>query len=324
MALLLRKRLILIEKEGDDGSDYGNDPGMDNATDAVLVRDLSITPQQSDVVSRDLIRPYLGASEQLLANTRVECTFSVELAGSGTAGTAPRYHNALEACGLEEDDQASSVTYTPESSGFSSITIHYNVDGVLHKVTGCRGSFALTANVGEIPSIDFTFTGIYVPPIDFALPSVTYADQATPLIFKNGNTTNFTFLGNSALSLQSVNFEVGNTTVYRELIGGSKEVLITDRAATGTLVIEAEPMSTSVRGGSNLFAASLIDTGLGTNTNLTFQHGTTAGNIVTFTSTRVDLGDLTYSDQDGIAMLNIPYTAIPSTSGNDEFTLVYT
>ena len=43
MALLLRKRLILIEKEGDDGSSYGTDPGMDNATDAVLVRDLSIT-----------------------------------------------------------------------------------------------------------------------------------------------------------------------------------------------------------------------------------------------------------------------------------------
>ena len=50
--------------------------------------------------------------------------------------------------GLEEDDQGT-VTYAPESSGFSSITIHYNVDGVLHKVTGCRGSFTLTANVGE-------------------------------------------------------------------------------------------------------------------------------------------------------------------------------
>ncbi len=74
MALLLRKRLIVIETE----SSYGTDPTPDGA-DAVLVRDLSITPQSSDVVSRDLIRPYLGASQQLLANTRVECTFSVEL-----------------------------------------------------------------------------------------------------------------------------------------------------------------------------------------------------------------------------------------------------
>ena len=90
--LLLRKRLILVETE----STYGTDPTPTGA-DAILVRDLNITPQQSDVVSRDLIRPYLGASEQLLANTRVECTFSVELAGSGTAGTAPQYGRALKA-----------------------------------------------------------------------------------------------------------------------------------------------------------------------------------------------------------------------------------
>ena len=85
MPLLLRKRLILIETE----ATYGTDPVPDGA-DAVLVRDLNITPLQSDVVSRDLVRPYLGASEQLLANTRVECTFSVELAGSGTVATAGR------------------------------------------------------------------------------------------------------------------------------------------------------------------------------------------------------------------------------------------
>lgn len=84
MALLTRKRLILLKKE----STYGTD-STPAGTDAVLVRDLSVTPLQSDVVSRDLVRSYLGASEQLLANTRVQCQFTVELAGSGTAGTAP-------------------------------------------------------------------------------------------------------------------------------------------------------------------------------------------------------------------------------------------
>ena len=50
MALLTRKRVILIEAE----SSYGTDP-TPSATDAVLVRDLTITPQSSDVVSRELI-----------------------------------------------------------------------------------------------------------------------------------------------------------------------------------------------------------------------------------------------------------------------------
>ena len=115
MAQLTRKRVILIEAE----SSYGTDP-TPAATDVVLVRDLSITPQSSDVVNRDVVRPYLGASEQLLANTRVECTFSVELAGSGTAGTAPRYGSALKACGFSETvASGTSVTYAPVSSSFT-------------------------------------------------------------------------------------------------------------------------------------------------------------------------------------------------------------
>ena len=308
--LLLRKRLILVETV----TTYGTDP-TPAGTDAILVRDLNITPQQSDVVNRALIRPYLGASEQLLANTRVECTFSVELAGSGAAGTAPQYGRALQACGLSETVSAgTSVTYAPVSASFSSVTIHYNIDGVRHKVTGARGTFTLNGSVGEIPSIDFTFTGIYNTPDDSALPTVTYSNQATPLIFKNGNTTNFSLLSYSGC-LQSLSMDIGNSVVYRELIGCDKEVLITDRSASGSVSIEMVALATK-----DYFSAALTDGTLGT---LSFTHGSTAGNRVTFSSTSVDIGDVSYGDQDGIAMLNIPYTAIPSTIGNDEFSLLY-
>jgi hypothetical protein len=311
MPLLTRKRLILLESEGT----YGTDPTPTGA-DAVLVRDLNITPLQSDVVGRDLVRPYLGASEQLLANTRVECTFSVELAGSGVAGTAPRYGKALLACGMSETIvAATSVTYAPVSASFGSCTIYYNIDGVLHKVTGARGTFTINCAVGEIPTIDFTFTGIYNTPTDTALPSVTYGDQATPVVFKNGNTTGFELLSYAGC-LQSVSFDVGNTLVYRELVGCTKQVLLTDRASTGSVTLEAVTMATK-----NYFTAALSDGTLG---NLLFQHGQTAGNIIDFASTRVDIGDVSYSDQDGIHMLNIPYTCVPSTAGNDEFSLVYT
>lgn len=311
MPLLTRKRLILLETE----STYGTDPTPDGA-DAVLVRDLSITPLQSDTVGRDLIRPYLGASEQLLANVRVQCTFSVELAGSGTAGTAPRYGKALLACGLSETIVAStSVTYAPVSSSFGSATIYYNIDGVLHKVTGARGTFTINGTVGQIPTIDFTFTGIYNTPTDTALPAVTYANQATPVVFKQGNTTDFQLLSYAGC-LQSVSFDIGNSLVYRELVGCTKQVLLTDRAATGSVTLEAVTMATK-----NYFTAALTDSSLG---NLLFQHGQTAGNIIDFVSTRIDIGDVSYGDQDGIHMLTIPYTAVPSTSGNDEFSLVYT
>ena len=311
MALLTRKRLILIEEE----STYGTDASPDGA-DAVLVRDLSIVPLQSDIVSRDLIRPYLGASEQLLANTRVECTFSVELAGSGTAGTAPRYGKALKACGFSETIAAgTSVTYDPVSANFDSVTIHYNLDGVRHKVTGARGTFTITGDVGEIPTIDFTMTGIYVAPDDSAQPSVTYAAQASPLIFKKGNTTGLNVMGLTTAKLSNYSLEIGNEIVYRELVGGTGEVLLTNRNVTGNLTIEAVALATK-----DYFATALADT-LGI---IEFTHGTTAGNIVKVDSARADIADVSYGDLDGIAMLEIPFTAVPSTTGNDEVELVYT
>lgn len=310
MAQLTRKRVILIEAE----SSYGTDP-TPSATDVVLVTDLSITPQSSDVVNRDVVRPFLGASEQLLANTKVECTFTVELAGSGTAGTAPRYGSALKACGLSETVVSStSVTYAPVSSSFTSVTIHYNVDGVRHIVTGCRGTFELSAEVGAIPTISFTFTGIYNAPTDTALPSVTYGNQATPLIFKNGNTSGFSLLSYSG-ALMSISMDLGVTTVYRELVGGTKEVLITDRASNGSVSIEAPTIAQK-----DYFTAALTDSSLG---NLAFLHGTTAGNKVQLTSSTVDIGDVAYGEADGVAMLEIPYTLVP-TAANNEVSLVFT
>jgi hypothetical protein len=311
MALLTRKRVILIEEE----STYNSDAGPDGA-DAVLVKDLSIVPQQSDVVSRDLIRPYLGASEQLLANTRVQCTFSVELAGSGTAGTAPRFGKALKACGFSETvASGTSVTYDPVSAAFDSVTIHYNIDGVRHKVTGARGTFAITANVGEIPTIDFTMTGVYVAPDDSAQPSVTYANQATPLIFKQGNTTGLNVMGLTTAKLSSYSLDMGNEIVYRELVGGSGEVLLTNRNVTGSVSIEAVALATK-----DYFALALANT-LGI---IEFTHGTSAGNIVKVDSAKADISDVSYGDLDGIAMLEIPFTAVPSTTGNDEIELVFT
>ena len=320
MALQTRKQSILIETE----SSY-NDSTTPNGADAVLVTELSVTPIASDVVSRDYVRPYLGASEQLLANSRVEVSFSVEMVGSGAAGTAPGYSKALLACGLAEQvASGTSVTYTPVSAAFSSIAMFVEIGGsatnenVLHKIRGCRGNVALEAAVGEIPKLNFTFTGIYEVPIDLSsMTTPTYNHQPTPLLFKAGNTSGFNIHGHQA-GLNSLSMDLGNNIIYREVIGSTstKEVLLTDRAASGSVVIDAVKP-----GVKNFFNAAQTDGTLG---NLAFLHGTAAGNIVQLTSTKADLGDISYGDSDGILTMEIPYTLVPSASGNDEFSLIYT
>jgi len=279
------------------------------------VRNLDITPLSGDVVSRDLIRPYMGNFDQLISMTSVAINFEVELAGSGTAGTAPKYDAILKACGLAATIVAStSVTYAPVSASFSSATIYFNVDGVLHKLTGCRGSMNMSCAVGAIPTLAFNLTGVYNAPTDTAQPAVTYSAQATPLIFREGNTSAFSFFSYSGI-LQSVDFNLANDLVYRELVGGTKETLITDRKPAGTVMIEAPTIATK-----DFFTTALASsTG-----NLTFLHGTTAGNRVTFLASQVDVLNPTYQDQDSIMMLSVPYVAIPTTAGNNEFSLAFT
>jgi len=307
---LTRKRLIQVKKE----STYGTD-STPAGSDALLVRNLEITPIEADVVSRDLIRNYLGNSPQLLANTRASITFQVELAGSGTAGTAPRYGAILQACGLSETIVAStSVTYAPVSSSFSSATIYFNNDGIRHILTGCRGTFTMNAEVGQIPTLDFTMVGIYNAPTDTALPTTTYSNQASPLIFKQGNTSAFQFFSYAGC-LQSVSFDIGNETVYRELVGCTKEVMITNRASSGTVMLEAPTLAAK-----DFFGIAQTET----TGNLTFLHGTTAGNRATFTAGQCDITNPTYGDQDGVQMLSVPYVATPTTAGNDEISLAFT
>ena len=312
MPLLSRRQLLLAELE----VTYGTDPTPLVGSNAILVRNIEVTPLEADTVSRELIRPYLGQSEQLLTQTRVLVNFEVELAGSGTAGTAPAYGPLLRACSFTETVSAGvSVTYEPNSDAApKSVTIYFNNDGVLHKATGCRGTFSLNCAVGEIPTIAFEFTGIYNTPTDVALGSPTYANQADPVVFKQGNTTGFEVFSYAGC-LQSFTMELANELVYRELVGCTKQVLITNRAPAGEVMIEAVSIATK-----NFFSEA---TGNSTG-NLTFQHGQTAGNIVTFTAGQIDLGNPSYSDEDGIQMLTLPYIATPTDSGNDEMEIVFT
>jgi hypothetical protein len=311
MPFLTRKRTILIKAE----TLYGTDAVPTGATDALTVRSIDVSPIDADLVSRDLIRPYLGNSPQLLTNLKVQCNFEVELAGSGTAGTAPRYGPAMLACGTAATTvAATSVTYAPVSASFGSATIYYFADGIRHSVTGWRGTFEIRGEVGQIPVIAFSGTGVYNAPTDTAVGAVTFGGQADPLTFTNGNTTAFSLFSYSGC-LSSFNFAMNNEIVYRELIGCTKEILITDRKPAGQVMIESVPIATK----DYFTAANNSATG-----NLTFTHGTTAGNRVVFTAAQVDLTNPTYGDSDGVMMLNLPYVALPTTAGNNEFSLALT
>lgn len=312
MPLLARKKVLLAKIE----STYGTDPTPTGLANAILVSNLTITPQDAELANRDLIRPYLGRSEQLPAALRAMLEFEVELAGSGTAGTAPGWGALMRACGFSETVVAvTSVTYAPVSSNFDSVTLYLNVDGVLHKMTGARGTWSLSMRNKEIPRIKFALTGIYNAVTDASAPSPTYTGFQKPLPVSNVNTTPFSLHGFSGV-MSELSVDLSASVVHRSLVGGSEQVLITDRQPQGSITIEATTVAAkdwwTIAKNATLGALSLT-------------HGTVAGNKVQLTTgSTVQLTQPAYAELDGVQMLQMGLQFVPGTGGNDELSLVLT
>ncbi|QJE03043.1 hypothetical protein HH212_26160 [Massilia forsythiae] len=311
MPQLTRKRTILSKIE----TTYGTDPVPTGAANAVLCHSINVTPMETNLVSRDLIRPYMGNSENLAGSVYGKLEIEVELAGSGTAGTAPAFGPLLRACGLSETISAgNSVIYAPVSGGFESITNYFNQDGVLHKMTGSRGSVSLTYSAQNIPMLKFSFQGLYSPVVDAAAPTgVVFTAYQLPLIVNNVNTTGLTLQGFAGLVLSDLSIDIANSVVFRSLVGGSEQVLITDRKPAGSITFEA----TTVAAKDWWTAARNAATG-----SLSITHGTVAGNKVKVDAPRAQITQPNYSDKDGIAMIQASLVLVPN-AGNDELTLTF-
>ena len=126
MALKFRKKVILGKIE----SVYGTDPTPAGSTDAILCRNVEITPLQGETETRDLVRSNIGAQQVIHVGTHVGITFEVEMAGAGAAGTAPAYGPLLRACALSQTISAGvSVVYAPIDASEESVTLHFFIDG---------------------------------------------------------------------------------------------------------------------------------------------------------------------------------------------------
>jgi hypothetical protein len=252
----------------------------------------------------------------LVANKRVSVTFDVELAGSGTAGTAPAFGPLLKSCGLSETLVSSvSVTYAPVSSSFSSATIYCFYDGTRHKITGARGTVSFNMTAGQFAVASFNFIGIYNAPDSTALSgSFTVANQAAAIEVNDTNVTTATFHGVTSSRIESFDLALNNELLYKET-ASNQEVLITNRAPGGTAVIEAPAIGTTDFFGK----AVAVATG---STSLVL--GATGGNIVTVNAAQTDITGCSYADTNGVIALSMPYLALPTTAGNNEMSLVFT
>jgi hypothetical protein len=302
-------------------------PGVDSvptgAANAMLVSDVSIEPN-IETIDRALIRPFLGGSEQLSGNTSIQVRMTVELAGSGTAGTAPAWGPALRACGYAEVVTAGQrVEYTPVSLNHESCTIYAYIGGTLHIVLGARGTAVFQMGIGERPTIQFTFTGFDGGMTAAALPSTTLTAFRTPVAITDPNAGDINLgctyaagalSGGTVYKSRGLSLDLGNDVQYIPTLGGDS-VDIVARAVTGEFSLD---LSAANR------VALYNQVRANTLSSLGFSFGTTAGHRLLLHSPSAQLTTPRNDDVNGGLFNGYQLRLVPSPagSGNDELRLV--
>jgi len=318
-ARYLRETVVLSKIE----STYGVDSAPTEAANAVLVSDVHITPVNADNVDRSLIRGYMGASEQLVGSNYVALSFAVELAGSGSAGTAPAYGHLLRACGLSETVTASVRTeYNLATPVTDSVTVYYFCAGVKYVAKGCRGNVRFSLPVSGRPKMEFTLLGIDGGATATTPSATTLTAYKTPALVTDANTGDITLgctytaatptlTGGTGYPSQGIELDLGNAVAFTPLLGG-ETVDISDRALSGTLTLD-------------LTAAQEVSFLAGVKANTTqsigLMHGTTAGYKVMLFLPSAQLINPQRADVSGKLLQTYTLRGLP-TSGNDEFKLV--
>jgi len=305
----MKKLVLLAVAQVAKGTPGAPVPG----TNAILCKGFTPQPIKGKFTERGLIKGSKGNFGGIFSGEHRVFEFEVELAGSGTAGTAPKFAPLLLGCAMAETLLAvTSAAYQPTAGDGTYLTLYGYLDGVLFKMTDALGTVAWALNSEEIPVQKFTFTGTYEAMTDVAFPAgIVFTGFTKPVTVGKANTPTFT-LGGIALVVKSFGIDLGNQVQWKDWIGdsGTKNP---DRKPTASAVFELTSVATKDWGEA---------TRLGDEMALVLEHGKVAGNICRLAAPKLQINaEPSISDDNGTVLLSCSFAVMPNT-GNDE--LVWT
>lgn len=309
--MLTRKAQLLIRQEAVEGT---FEAGIAAADGGILVYKPKFTPD-AKIYERDPARATLSTLAPLVGGVKGTLTFQTELKGSGTAGTPPKWGIAMKAAGFAETVVAlTSVAYAPASSGVNSCSLELIMDGVAHKMSGCRATVKLAAQFGQPAMLEYSFDGVYVGTVDLADVAGIVYDTTTPPIFMGANI--LTYDGINPV-FTKLDMDMANKLALREnanSAGGYLSCLITSRKPTFSIdpemvnVATYDYFSKMTSGAQVAIAASL---------------GATAGNKVAIAVPKATATKIAPADRNGIYTIGLSGEMNMNT-GDDELTITLT
>lgn len=305
-------------------------PGTDAVVaDADVIHPVFGPPEWAPTVEmneREVTQPSFSQIQQKAGERSAQVTFSTELKGSGTAGTAPPNLSVLlQACGFSETIVAvTSVTYAPASEDNPTLTIEVlegSVDsgaGTVKRkrLLGARGTVSFSQVKGQPVLANFVFTGKYVEPDDiatfFAVPSI----GPLPLSFLNASVV---ILGVGTHKIQNLELDMANEIVMRNDVNdptGNTEAVYVGRKPVGST--DPEQVATA----TDNFFADWTDEVLAS---ISYALTGSAGNIITVTAPNVQITNIGEGDRDSLRIESLDLALIGnSDDGDDELIIVFT
>jgi hypothetical protein len=319
MPRLIKKTVILVKVETTSGTD-AVPTGVANAIQAM---DMQITPLDAKNVDTNIINPWFGNSPSLVGTASVKCSFSVLLAGSGTAATAPAWGALLLGCANAETTgllTPSRVEYLPATDSLKTVTIYWYDDGLLHKLLGCFGNVKLSAKSGEAPKLTFDFVGIDAGVSAAANATATLTGWKIPLAITKANVTDISLgctyatgalTGGVAYNSTGLSLDWGNQVDFVPMLT-TEQVVLSDRKVSGQMSIELSAAQ-EVTQMAAVKANTL--TGIG------FVMGNVSGNKIMLHMPSVQLINPKKEELNGMRLIGFDLRVLP-VSGNDEIRII--
>ena len=320
MARIAKKTVVLVKIE----TTIGTDPTPTGAANAIEVMDLNITPLDASNIDINPITSYFGGGIQLVGTASVKCSFSVSLAGSGVAATAPAWGALLLACanaettGLTTPDR---VEYLPATDSLKTVTIYWYDDGALHKLLGAIGNVKLSAKSGEAPKLTFDFTGLDGGITAAANATAVLTAWKTPVGVTKANVTDIklgctysagALSGGTSYNSTGLSLDWGNEVSFAAMLS-TEQIIMGDRSMTGTLSLDLTAAQ-EVTFMASVKANTLQSAG--------FVLGTASGNKILFHMPAVQLINPKKEEFNGMRLIGFDMRVLPVT-GNDELRIVH-
>ncbi len=241
----IKKTVILAKIE----TTPGVDAAPTGAANALQVFDVSISPVEIQGVTLNYLAGYFGAAVFLPGATFSKVSFSVSLAGSGTAATAAPWGALMQMCANAETTgllTPNRVEYLPVTDGLKTGTIYYYDHDALHPLLGAMGNVKMSAKAGETGKLMFDLIAIsgvtsatanatpvltaWKPPVPITKANVT--DVLLGCTYAAGALTGGTSYNSTGLTL-----DWGNKNDFVPMLT-TEEVVMDDRKISGSMSLD--------------------------------------------------------------------------------------